>query len=160
MGWILRDHDGRFLAAKGVSIPERYTVEVAGAVCIREALNWLKGTGMGDVIIETDSQLVYFALRSDDFNSSFGFIIADVKEVASTIDGVDFYFAKRSANRAVHTVGREVVSMSGCGDGLMSLLPFLFTKMIFLDTAEGVASTFRPYWMEATWEYASVIASD
>nr|GMD87158.1 endoribonuclease YBEY, chloroplastic [Ipomoea batatas] len=30
-------------------------------------------------------------------------------------------------------------------------------KMIFLDTAEGVASTLRPYWMEATGEYASVV---
>lgn len=29
--------------------------------------------------------------------------------------------------------------------------------MIFLDTAEGVASTLRPYWMEATGEYASVV---
>lgn len=30
-------------------------------------------------------------------------------------------------------------------------------KLIFLDTAEGVASTLRPYWSEATGDYADVV---
>ncbi|XP_019149927.1 PREDICTED: uncharacterized protein LOC109146734 [Ipomoea nil] len=114
--WILRDDEGQFLAAKGMCISGLYSVKEAEAVCIREALSWLKGTSMGDVDIETDSQLVYFALRSNSFISSFGFIIDDIKEVASTIDGVHFCFAKRSANRTAHTVAREAVSVLGCGE--------------------------------------------
>lgn len=30
-------------------------------------------------------------------------------------------------------------------------------KLLFLDTAEGVASTLRPYWAEATADRASVV---
>ncbi|XP_031090941.1 uncharacterized protein LOC115995932 [Ipomoea triloba] len=115
LGWVLRDDDGRFLAAKRMCVLGKYEVKEAKAVCVREALSWMKGTSIGDVDAETDLQLVYYALCSDSFNSVFGFIIDDVKDVASMIDGVDFYFVKRSTNRASHTVAREVVSMSSCG---------------------------------------------
>ncbi|XP_031091006.1 uncharacterized protein LOC115996003 [Ipomoea triloba] len=125
LGWVLRDDEGRFLACKSLCISGCYGVKEAEALCIREALSWLKDTGMGDVDVETDSQLVYYALRSNSFNSAFGFILNDVKEVASMINGVDFCFAKRSANRAAHTVAREVVSMSGCGEWFDTPPPFL-----------------------------------
>ncbi|XP_031106785.1 uncharacterized protein LOC116011363 [Ipomoea triloba] len=116
LGWVLRDHHGMFLAAKAMQISGNYSVQEAEAVCIREALSWLKGTGMGDVDIETDSQLVYYALSSNPFISTFGFLIDDIKEVASMIEGVDFCFVKRSANRAAHIVAREAVSLTGCGE--------------------------------------------
>ncbi|XP_031120333.1 uncharacterized protein LOC116023471 [Ipomoea triloba] len=125
LGWLLRAEGGIFLAAKSLRFNGNYSVQEAEAVCIREALSWLKGTGMGDVDIETDSQLVYYALSSSSFVSSFGFIIDDVKEVASMIEGVDFYFAKRSANRAAHLLAREAVSMSGCGEWFDTPPPFL-----------------------------------
>ena len=32
-----------------------------------------------------------------------------------------------------------------------------FQKLIFLDSAEGVATSLRPYWAEATGDYASVV---
>ncbi|XP_031107784.1 uncharacterized protein LOC116012393 [Ipomoea triloba] len=111
LGWVLRDHLGVFLAAKAMRISGNYSVQEAEAMCVREAMSWLKGTGMGNVDVETDRQLVYYALSWNPFISAFGFFIDDVREVASTIEGVDFCFVKRSANRATHIVARGPVSL-------------------------------------------------
>ncbi|XP_031099239.1 uncharacterized protein LOC116003489 [Ipomoea triloba] len=130
LGWVLRDDEGRFLACKGMCVTGCYGVKEVEAVCIREALSWLKGTGMGDVDVETDSQLVYFALCQNFFNSAFGFIIYDVKEVASMINDVHFYFAKQSANRAaILLLGRPFLCQVA-GSGLMPLL--LSLLIVFL----------------------------
>ncbi|XP_031116828.1 uncharacterized protein LOC116020496 [Ipomoea triloba] len=115
-GWVLRDHNGIFLAAKNMCMHGLYGVKEAEATSMREALSWLKDTGMGDVDVETDSQLVFKAIFSPTFNSAFGLIIGDIKELASSLGGVDFRFVKRSANHAAHIVAREAVSESGCGE--------------------------------------------
>lgn len=36
-------------------------------------------------------------------------------------------------------------------------MQLIFQKLIFLDTVEGVATTLRPYWEEATGDQASVV---
>ncbi|XP_019175579.1 PREDICTED: uncharacterized protein LOC109170897 [Ipomoea nil] len=100
LGWILWDDEGRFLAVKSTRVPGQYSVLEAEVFCVREALSWLKDTGLGDGDVETDSQLCYYALLSNSFYSAFGFLVDDVKEVASMINGVNFGFVKRSANRA------------------------------------------------------------
>ncbi|XP_019176443.1 PREDICTED: uncharacterized protein LOC109171818 [Ipomoea nil] len=114
--WVLRDDDGRFLAANCLRIQGRYTVVEAEVLCLREALSWLRDTGMGEVDVETDSQLCIHALRSESFFSAFGFLIDDVKQVASLLQGVSFAYVRRSANRATHALAREAVSMSGPGE--------------------------------------------
>ncbi|XP_019157782.1 PREDICTED: uncharacterized protein LOC109154456 [Ipomoea nil] len=113
LGWVLRDQDGRFMAARSMRVPGRYMVVEAEVLCLREALVWLCGTGMGNVDSETDSHICFHALNSDSFTSAFGFLIDDVKHIASTIDGVSFECVRRSANRAAHAVAREAVSVSG-----------------------------------------------
>ncbi|XP_019161023.1 PREDICTED: uncharacterized protein LOC109157626 [Ipomoea nil] len=97
LGWVLRDEDGRFLAARSTCVAGMHTVVEAEVLCLREALIWLRGTGMGNV-------------------DSFGFLVDDVKHVASMIDGVSFQYVKRSANRAALAVAREAVSVSGPGE--------------------------------------------
>ncbi|XP_031106841.1 uncharacterized protein LOC116011420 [Ipomoea triloba] len=131
LGWVLRDDGGRFLAAKGLRVEGTYEVKVAEAICVREALSWLKGTGMGDVDVEMDSQLVYYALCSSSFNSAFGFIVDDVKEVASTIDGVHFYFVKRSANHAATLLLGKPFLCQVAGNGLIAL-PFILLVALLL----------------------------
>ncbi|XP_019158571.1 PREDICTED: uncharacterized protein LOC109155342 [Ipomoea nil] len=75
-------------------------------------------TGMGDVDVETDSQLCINALNSDSFFTAFGFLVDDVKHVVSLLNGVSFRYARRSANRAAHVLAREAVSVSGPGEWL------------------------------------------
>lgn len=116
LGWVLRDDHGRFLAAKNVRMPGVYMVKEAEALTLREALSWLKNTGMGAVDVEMDSQLVYHAIHASSFNSAFGYLIDDIREIASEINDVVFYFVKRPANCAAHSVAREAFSESGCGE--------------------------------------------
>ncbi|XP_019189013.1 PREDICTED: uncharacterized protein LOC109183388 [Ipomoea nil] len=113
LGWVLRDDGGHFLAAKSIRIQGQYTIVEAEALCMREALSWLRDTGMDEVDVETDSQLYFNTLRSESFVSTFGFLTDDVKQVASMLNRVNFAYVKRSANRAVHALTREAVSMSG-----------------------------------------------
>ncbi|XP_019189231.1 PREDICTED: uncharacterized protein LOC109183618 [Ipomoea nil] len=47
LGLVLRDHEGTFLAAKNVRMDGVYIVNEAEAINLREALSWLKDTGMG-----------------------------------------------------------------------------------------------------------------
>ncbi|XP_019166936.1 PREDICTED: uncharacterized protein LOC109162706 [Ipomoea nil] len=116
LGWVPRDHDGTFMAAKNMRLTSVFTVNEAEAVSLREALSWIKDTGMGNIDVEMDSQTVFYSLTSSSFNSSFGLLVEDIKELASLIHDVQFRFVRRSANCAAHTVAREVFSESGCGE--------------------------------------------
>ncbi|XP_031121101.1 uncharacterized protein LOC116024347 [Ipomoea triloba] len=87
--------------AKAKKFVGYFSVKEGEVVSIREALSWIKEMDLGDVDVETYSQLVFYALLSEPLISPFGFIIADVKEAASQIHDVVFRFVKRSANRAV-----------------------------------------------------------
>ncbi|XP_019190782.1 PREDICTED: uncharacterized protein LOC109185256 [Ipomoea nil] len=115
-GWVLRDDGGNFLAAKNVIVPGLYTVREAEVLSIREALSWLKGTGLGAVDVETDCKIVFDALTSDSFISVFGYLVDDVKSLAFEIEDVQFCHVKRSANCAAHAVAREAFSASGCSE--------------------------------------------
>ncbi|XP_031107381.1 uncharacterized protein LOC116012048 [Ipomoea triloba] len=124
-GWVLRDEDGRFLAAKSMHVMGNYAVKKAEAVRIREALSWLKDTGLGDIDVDVGniSRRLLEEEVARGMNKSFKLVQDSTKELiihledvtweknlASTISGVEFHFAKRSANRAAHTIAREVVS--------------------------------------------------
>lgn len=132
MGWVLRNDEGRFIGAKGTRILGNFRLNEAEAASIQEALSWIKGMGVGDVDIEIDSQLVFYALSSNSFNSSFDFIIDDVKEIASFINGEVFLFARRSANRVVHAVARKAVSMIDCNIGWTLHLCFVWTIFLLI----------------------------
>ncbi|XP_019194791.1 PREDICTED: uncharacterized protein LOC109188616 [Ipomoea nil] len=124
-GWVLRDDFGNFLAAKNMLVPGVYMVKEAEILSIRDALSWLKNTGMGAVDVETDCQVVYNAIRAPSFNFAFGFLVDDVRNLAMDIDDVKFGYARRSANCAAHSVASEAFSESGCGEWLDTPPSFL-----------------------------------
>lgn len=93
-GWILRDHNGVFLVAENKWVHGIYSAKKAEAISMCEALSQLKDTGLGEVDIETDSQLVFKAMSSPKFISSFGLLVGDIKELASLINDVEFHFVK------------------------------------------------------------------
>ncbi|XP_031120400.1 uncharacterized protein LOC116023539 [Ipomoea triloba] len=115
-GWVLRDEDGRFLDAKNVHMTGSFDVEEAEAFSMREALSWLKDTGMGSVDVETDSQLLFNALSCNSFYFAFGLIVDDIKELTSLIDDVKFGFVRRYANCGVNSI---------CGPRFICDNPFL-----------------------------------
>ncbi|XP_019192736.1 PREDICTED: uncharacterized protein LOC109187035 [Ipomoea nil] len=83
MGWIVRYEMSVLVAAKSSSVSGYFDVKDAEAMSIREALSWVKALGYGDIDVETDSQIVFYALSSISYNSPFSLLIDDVKEAAS-----------------------------------------------------------------------------
>ncbi|XP_019198079.1 PREDICTED: uncharacterized protein LOC109191861 [Ipomoea nil] len=94
-GWVLRDDGGNFLAAKNMRVPGLCTVRETNVLSIREALSWLKGTDLGAVDVETDCHIVFNAIISVSFISVFGYLVDDVKNLASEIEDVEFCHVKR-----------------------------------------------------------------
>ncbi|XP_019173793.1 PREDICTED: uncharacterized protein LOC109169366 [Ipomoea nil] len=90
LGWVLRDHNGTFMAAKNMRITGIFTVNEAKVVSLREALSWIRDTGMGNIDVEMDSQTIFYSLTSSSFNSSFGLLVEDIIEFASLIHDVQF----------------------------------------------------------------------
>ncbi|XP_019166944.1 PREDICTED: uncharacterized protein LOC109162715 [Ipomoea nil] len=111
LAWVLRDDEGKFLAAKNTVVPGNYLVKEAEALSIREALSWLISTDMGSVDVEIDSQVVFNALCSSSFSFAFGLLINDVRDLAFAIGDVEFHFVARSANCVAHAVAREAFSV-------------------------------------------------
>ncbi|XP_019158441.1 PREDICTED: uncharacterized protein LOC109155163 [Ipomoea nil] len=132
LAWVLRDHTEFFFAAKNLHLDGVYTVNEAEAIAMRETLSWLKNTGMRGVDVEMDSQSVFHAISYPSFYSAFGVLIDDVKEMASLIHDVQFYFVKRPANCAAHTLAREACSVSGYGEWF-DTPPALLVSCLFRD---------------------------
>lgn len=53
-GAVLRDHEGRFVAAKSGRLSTVSDPFMAEALAVKEALTWIKDVGHVNVIIETD----------------------------------------------------------------------------------------------------------
>ncbi|KAL6512045.1 hypothetical protein OROGR_021642 [Orobanche gracilis] len=68
LGWILRDSDGGFIAAKGTRRTGNFTPKEAEALCIREALEWAKGSGYDGLDVETDAQQVLVTENQKSFS--------------------------------------------------------------------------------------------
>lgn len=84
LGWVLRDDQRIFLAARNARVLGNYGVKEAEALSlrVREALSWIKEAGTGNVNVEMDSQIIFYAITSPSFYSAFGLLIDDLKDLA------------------------------------------------------------------------------
>ncbi|CAH9087463.1 unnamed protein product, partial [Cuscuta epithymum] len=102
LGWVARDSTGAFLAGaaiprKGVCLPKE-----AEALSMREALSWIKAAGWDQVDVESDALHLVEGVHSASTESSFGLLVNDIKEVATSFSSITFSHVKRSANRVAH----------------------------------------------------------
>ncbi|XP_031106138.1 uncharacterized protein LOC116010768 [Ipomoea triloba] len=97
-GWILRDDNGHFKAARCTPWNGVFSPKEAEAVAIREALSWIKSSRLDHVILETDALTVVQCLNSNLGESSFDLIVLDIKDRLSWFSNVFISFIKRSAN--------------------------------------------------------------
>ncbi|XP_019153886.1 PREDICTED: uncharacterized protein LOC109150431 [Ipomoea nil] len=100
LGFVLRDAEGTFVAAKEIPISGLFKPKEDEAIGVREALKWIK-----------DLQYDFIQLQ---LYSSFDLIINDVKELAKDFLNINFLFAKRSANKVAHLLTRETLFKSDC----------------------------------------------
>nr|GMC47434.1 uncharacterized protein LOC109164833 [Ipomoea batatas] len=114
LGWVIRDANGIFKAARAVPVTGVCSPTEAETMAIRELLSWLKDQSPSQVLIETDALKVVQGLNSCSFDSAFDLLLCDVRDLLRSFSSTFISFVKRSANRAAHLVAREALSLSDC----------------------------------------------
>ncbi|VFQ65841.1 unnamed protein product [Cuscuta campestris] len=113
LGFIVRDYEGRFVAAKSIKCRGSFGPREAEAIAVKEALSWIKSKGWKQVLVETDCKEVVDSLNSTIMDwSYFNSIIEDCKRLQMLCAGdLNFCFTPRSGNEAAHLLAR-----SSCND--------------------------------------------
>lgn len=113
-GCIIRDSQGKFVAAlNGVYIGCN-DPKLAKAYGVREALSWLKKKQAENVIVEIDYQgFVQCFHRSSEDSSLLGLIVDDCKTIAKDIESCKVEFVRRTTNGVAYKLARVALSMSG-----------------------------------------------
>nr|GMD28072.1 GPN-loop GTPase 3 [Ipomoea batatas] len=109
MGWILRDHQGYFVAAQAATRPGPLHPREAEALAVRKALSWLKDNQWEDVVVETDAGILVHHLHKPSF-SPFGLLIADIASLLSTLKDVKLCHVRRDANVVAHLLASYAFS--------------------------------------------------
>lgn len=113
-GAAIRNSDGAFFAARSDCFMGSFGAREAETIGVREILSWLKGLPVFPVIVEMDSLQVFNVLTTASFSpNGFGLIVDDCRALAQSLRDVTFYFVRRSANSAAHSIVRVGGSLSG-----------------------------------------------
>ncbi|RAL44540.1 hypothetical protein DM860_011817 [Cuscuta australis] len=109
LGFIARDYEGRFVAAKNIKCRGSFGPREVEAIAVKEALSWIKSKGWKQVLVETDYKEVVDSLNSAIRDwSYFNSIIEDCKRLQSLCAGdLTFHFTPRSGNEAAHLLARS-----------------------------------------------------
>ncbi|XP_031108704.1 uncharacterized protein LOC116013195 [Ipomoea triloba] len=106
-GAVLRDHEGKFVAACGGRLNCAIDPYVAEAMAVKEALTWLKNRGTFLVIIESDCLNVCNGFNSASLDYSYvGLIIKQCKLIARDMRDIVVRHVIRSANQVAHVLAR------------------------------------------------------
>lgn len=98
----------------------------AEALCLKEALSWLKDKNFKKCIFETDSQTLARACKGVGGRSYFDTIVRDCVELFKHFDEMLVCFAHRSANGVTHALAREAHSMSDSQEWHIDIPEFLY----------------------------------
>jgi ribonuclease HI len=106
-GAIIRDYEGKFVAASGIIIPHVSSVAMAEAMAMRAGLELANRLGFNRVIAESDSlETVEACNGSDRWWSESSAILADCVDFASSIGNVTYQFCPREANKVADDIAR------------------------------------------------------
>lgn len=110
-GCIVRDEEGRFVAAKNSIQHGTFNPAVAEAVSMREALSWLKSRSYDLLQVESDAQKVIREPHAPPFTSfsDVSLIVEDIREIIKGFSHVDFSFVRRTANQVAHGLAKQAV---------------------------------------------------
>ncbi|XP_019160712.1 PREDICTED: uncharacterized protein LOC109157266 [Ipomoea nil] len=112
-GAVLRDHIGRFVAARNGRLTCDRDPLMAEACAVREALLWLRNNGRNHVIIESDCLVFCNAFNSSKLDlSCVGLVVKQCTQIARDIGDVAVRHVRRSANRVAHALPRVTDSMT------------------------------------------------
>ncbi|KAL6522139.1 hypothetical protein OROMI_032016 [Orobanche minor] len=107
VGGLVRDEYGVVEWIFAQKLMECLPIEVAEANAILIGVRCAVDKGVRRVVIETDSQIVYYALMRDGEDlSHFGGLIFDIKSACAAFVFVSFNWVRRSGNHVAHCLSR------------------------------------------------------
>jgi ribonuclease HI len=111
VGAVIRDFNGRFVAATMSLLPHVASAAMAEAAALREGLALADRLGCNSIIAESDSVETIEACSGDLrwWNESSA-IFADCVDKAASIGSVTYKFCPREANQVAHTLARHSFS--------------------------------------------------
>jgi ribonuclease HI len=114
MGIVVRNSDGRLLAAKRVTRRGRVDPVVAEGMAFYYGVNLCKARGFQNVWLEGDSKLICDALNNkSSINSRYGHLIEDIGVVLFSFNQWKCTHIYREGNEAAHNLAREALNWSG-----------------------------------------------
>ncbi|XP_019177883.1 PREDICTED: uncharacterized protein LOC109173080 [Ipomoea nil] len=112
-GAVVRDHEGRFVAARSGRLACNQHPFMAEVLAAKEALIWLAGLQGSRFILESDCLEFCNAFNSSMVDYSYvGTIIKQCLAIARDIGDVQVQHVKRTANRVAHALARATGSSS------------------------------------------------
>ncbi|XP_019168825.1 PREDICTED: uncharacterized protein LOC109164732 [Ipomoea nil] len=98
-GVVLRNHEGRFIAACSGKFPCVSEVYLAEAIAFKEALSWLKSRSHNMCFVESDCLCLCSSFNSATANLSYvGMIVKQCQTISREIGNILVRHVKRSAN--------------------------------------------------------------
>nr|XP_051210869.1 uncharacterized protein LOC127328299 [Lolium perenne] len=107
VGAILRDHDGHFIAASTMYIPNLASVAVGEAMALREGLSLAHHIGCNNVIAESDSlEIVEACTGAEVWWGDSAPVSADCVDLMALIGTVQVQHCPSEANGAAHMLAK------------------------------------------------------
>lgn len=114
-GLVMRDEKGQFTMGKNMKFAGEVSVMEAEAVGVCEAIKWVLGSGLLNVTIESDSQMVVHAIHAGEaYQSEVCHIIDEYKEMLQERADLSVYHVKKRANKAANLMARVSCLLNSC----------------------------------------------
>ncbi|XP_019182138.1 PREDICTED: uncharacterized protein LOC109177282 [Ipomoea nil] len=115
-GAAIRDHRGRFVAARNGWLICYRDPLMAEACAVKKSLEWLHSLGHNQLIVESDCLVFCNAFNSCNLDlSCVDLIVKQCKQIASDMGDVVVRHVRRSANRVAHVLAQATDSSSDSG---------------------------------------------
>ncbi|XP_021719882.1 uncharacterized protein LOC110687531 [Chenopodium quinoa] len=102
-GGIIKDYEGDIMAATVLRVRGGKKVVISKALAAKHALQIAIEAGLAKIVLETDNIKVYRHMKNNIHkNTSFGFIIKDILELAKNFIDVVFSRVSRNGNKVAY----------------------------------------------------------
>jgi ribonuclease HI len=130
-GAIIRDHDGRFIGASTLYLPNIASAAAAEAMAMREGLALATCLGCNNIIMESDSvETVEACTGAQTWWGESAAIFADYVDLAALIDQVSFKDCPREANEVAHELANNCFSTKSSCNWVDEPPSFIICKLI------------------------------
>ncbi|KAK6148628.1 hypothetical protein DH2020_019540 [Rehmannia glutinosa] len=113
-GMVIRNDAGEFLAARTLSVQGQYQIKEVEAIGLKEALSWIIGLGMNNVIFETDAKVVVDGVVvSVSGELEFDAILDECRQLLFGEPTFSVAFVRREGNKVAHELAKRSFSCGG-----------------------------------------------